>query len=385
MVSLKPRHFGILLFGRALLNMSYRMVYPFLPALSRGIGVGFEELAILATLRSACGLVSPFLGFFLDKGSYRFGLFVGILIILVGALGIFLLPAYWGIISFFISTGLAKAVYDPAVQAYVSSFFPYETRARGIGIVETAWATSWFVGMPICAFVLDAWGWRGPFLVIALWGCLAAFLIHALPAERRVVVPRGYGVTVLSKPFWVLTMSFLMMFSNENLIIVYGAWMEEAFGLRLGALGVLSFIIGSGELAGEALVALIGDRLGKKRILTTGLSGLALVYLLIPYVSASIEAVVFVLWLMFFFSEVAVVSSFAFVSEVVPEAKGYILSINYACGLTGRLIGSITGPTVWHWSGNITFNALLSFSAALLAFLCLKYYSHRARSQSVKG
>lgn len=381
---MNPLYFGLLLFGRILLNMSYRMVYPFLPALSRGVGLSFEKLAVLATLRSTCGLVSPFVGSFLDRKGYRLGLFYGILVLFAGASGIFVLPGPWGIVFFFVATGLSKALYDPAVQAYVSSFFPYERRARGIGVVETAWAASWFVGMPICALALDGWGWKGPFAVITFWSCIAAASIGLLPKEASLSASGGSGATISARSLPIFVMSFFMTFANENVIIVYGAWMESEFGLKLGALGFLSFVIGSGELAGEVIVALLGDRLGKKEILMAGLLGLALVYLALLPGGYGIVLVTAMLWFMFLLSEIAIVSSFAFISEIAPEAKGHVLSINYACGLAGRLMGSLTGPVMWHWGKSIAPNAVLSSVCAVLAFWCLRYYSQRTRSWNVR-
>lgn len=376
-VKLRPIHFFLILLERTVLNLSYRMVYPFLPEISRGVGAPFEQVAMLATFRSAFGLVSPFVGGIFDRIGYRKGLLIGTVIVCCATSMLVVIPGIYGIILVFAAIGIAKAVYDPSVQAYVSTLVPYEHRARAIGITEMAWAASWFIGIPVSAFIIDSWGWKGPFALIAIWSGLGAMTVRFLPKERVSGMSLGRDIKSLPRQAYiVLAMSFFMTFSNENLIIVYGVWMERVFNVKLGTLGAISFLIGTGELIGEALVATLGDRIGKKRILYCGLIGLCSVYLTIPYFGNTLWVVVTLLLCMFCFSEMALVSSFAFISEVAPHAKGRILSTNYACGLGGRFVGSFTGPWIWHINHSVRPIAFVSLIAVVFAFLCLNYYSH---------
>lgn len=43
--------------------------------------------------------------------------------------------------------------------------------------------------------------------------------------------------------FLALAVPFLMVLANENLFVVYGAWLEEQFGLTVAAIGVVSLVI----------------------------------------------------------------------------------------------------------------------------------------------
>jgi len=53
-------------FSRMILNTGFRMVYPFLPAIARGLGLDLATAALAVTARSATGLASPLLGFLAD-------------------------------------------------------------------------------------------------------------------------------------------------------------------------------------------------------------------------------------------------------------------------------------------------------------------------------
>ncbi|MGD2158866.1 MAG: hypothetical protein PVG32_18450, partial [Anaerolineales bacterium] len=47
--------------ARTVLNTMFRMVYPFLPVFSRGMGVGLPALSFALTGRSVAGAFGPFL------------------------------------------------------------------------------------------------------------------------------------------------------------------------------------------------------------------------------------------------------------------------------------------------------------------------------------
>jgi len=377
-------HFVIIVFSRVILNMSYRILYPFLPVFAHSLGVSFERAALFATVRSFMGLVSPFFGGILDRKGHRKGLFLGMVLLSAGACLIFAWPAFYSVLAAFAVLGLAKAIYDPSVQAYVSSFSSYRYRAKAIGFTELSWATSWFLGMPLCAFLIQKWSWHAPFIFMASAGLVSLALTLSLPPYPSTLPapddiksdPEHHSQTKLpTRIYFILAMSFFMLFSNENLIVVYGAWMQESFGVKLMSLGAISFIIGFGELSGEITVTAWGDRVGKRRLLTIGLTGLAFSYLGVAIFSDNLMAATLCLLVLFYFSELAIVSSFPFVSEILPEARAKILSANYACAIAGRMTGSITGPWIWHIWKSITASAVVSFAGTFLALYFLLCYS----------
>ena len=56
------RTLAIVLYARLLINAQFRIVYPFLPAISRGLGLPLETAALLVSVRSLAGIASPFYG-----------------------------------------------------------------------------------------------------------------------------------------------------------------------------------------------------------------------------------------------------------------------------------------------------------------------------------
>ena len=64
---------------------------------------------------------------------------------------------------------LGKNLFDPAIQAYVSKRVSFERRGFVIGIMETAWAGTTLVSIPLMGLLMDHAGWRSPFFCHGVW------------------------------------------------------------------------------------------------------------------------------------------------------------------------------------------------------------------------
>ncbi len=378
MKGISYRIFALIVITRIALNLGYRILYPFLPAIARGLGISFEKAAFLASVRSFAGLSSPLFGGYIDRVSHSYGMVFGICLFVLGVVVFIVYPCFWTVFFMFALFGLAKAVYDPSVQAYVSSFVSYKQRAKALGITELSWSGSWFVGVPLSAMLIKEVDWKAPFVFIGVVGIITLFATVRLPksAGKSNSCPENRdNDRVPIRVYLVLGMSFFMLLANENLVIVYGAWMEQSFNVKIISLGFVSFIIGVGELMGELAVTFWGDKAGKRNLLYAGLCCLGILYLIIFAISIGrIGNAVFILTVLFFFSELSIVASFPFVSEIVPGARAKILSLNYASAIGGRCVGSFTGPWLWHFYSDIRISALISFVCVVLSLLFLLCY-----------
>ena len=379
MKNLSTKTYILIILTRINLNLSYRILYPFLPSISRGLGIPFEQGALLASIRSIAGLLSPLFGRYFDKHGHKLGMLGGIGVLIIGILIFFGHPTFWIAFISFGCFGLAKAIYDPSVQAYVSSSVPYSIRARALGIIELSWSGSWFIGIPMSAILMDKINWKAPFALMGIIAAVVFILTIRLPEPATLQdqnKPNTIKIRMPLKVFLILAMSFFMMLSNENIVVVYGAWMEKAFKVKLLSLGFISLVIGMGELAGELVVTTMGDRIGKRKLLCVGLIGLALSYLLLPFIAKTRITATAGLAVMFFFSEVSIVTSFPYVSEILPKARAQILSANYASAIGGRLVGSFTGPWLWHFFSSMHVASAVSFVCVVLSISFLLCYWH---------
>ncbi len=175
---------GAILLARLSLNAPMRIVYPFLPAISRGLGLPLETTTLLLTARGLVTMASPLLGLLADRTGRRGLMLLGLVALIAGALLVSAEPAFAPALVAFALMGLGKAGYDPAMQAFVSDGVPYERRGRVLATLELSWSLSWLIGVPAAGFLISAAGWQAPFLAIALVGLASLGLM-------AIVIPAG--------------------------------------------------------------------------------------------------------------------------------------------------------------------------------------------------
>jgi predicted MFS family arabinose efflux permease len=348
----------VLTLGRLFLNTSLRLTYPFLPEIARGLGVSLEAVSRLIALRSFAGFVSPIFGPLSDRYGRRPILIASLVLLGLGCFVVVIWPAYWPLGVTLVIIGLAKVIFDPAMQAYIGDAVPYKKRGKAIAATELAWAGSLLLGAPAVGFIIQRQGWQAPFFWIGL-GCLivAVLVWKILPRENR----RSDG-RESSRAFWFVLRQnpvvwaaviyvILAMVAHETILIVYGSWMELSFGLSLGALGLAAAVIGSAELSGELFAGWAVDRFGKRPIIIlTGLFASG-VFILIPFVTGTLTSALIALFALFLFFEIAFVGGMPLLTEIVPTARAMVMSIALAAASLGRAIGAWTGPILWREGG----------------------------------
>jgi len=360
-----------------ILNTTRRFVYPFAPVLSRGLGVPLTAITSLIALNWAAGSLAIFAGPLADRLGYRLMMITGMVLLAVGLLVSGLFPLYAVVLVALFLAALGKAVFDPAVQAYVSDHVPYRRRGLVIGVLEFSWAGSALLGIPALALIIDRFGWRSPFFVMGLLAVLGIALLVLLipPVERD---PAGSGSGIDLKTVWqevlhkrsargALAFIFLVSAANDTLFVVYGAWLENAFGLSIVALGLGTGTIGLAELLGETLTATLADRIGLKRSVMTGLTICIILYVLLPLVSQTIFMAFASLFLIFVTFEFVAVTSVSMATELLPRARATMMATFMGAAGLGRVAGALIGGPVWLFGGIFA----TGIAAALISALAL--------------
>jgi predicted MFS family arabinose efflux permease len=367
------RTLAVIFLSRFALNLQSRIVYPFLPALGRGLGVPLETASLLLTVRALAGTTSPIYGVLADRYSRRPAMLGGLAALVVGAALVGVAPTFAVALGAFVFLGLSKASYDPAAQAYIGDAVPYGRRGRIMGILELPWSLAWLIGVPVAGLLISRIGWRAPFWVIAGLGALGLFATWLLcPQCGRGL--NGYRpslrIRVTRPAMMALLVTGLLMLANENIFVVYGAWMESQFGLAVATLGLVSIVISMAELAAETSSAGLVDRLGKRRSVLGGLALGALSYMLLPPLARNLGTAMVGITLIVLTFEFTIVSMLPLVSELAPDARGTLMAVNIAAMSLGRMVGSLSGPRLWTQSG-LWANSLASAGVVCAALLVM--------------
>lgn len=361
--------------ARFVLNVGYRMAYPFLPQVAAGLGVSLSQAQLLLTARSATGFASPLFGPLSDRYGRRRLMLIGLGAFILGMALCAAVPAYAPILFGFALVGIGKILFDPSLQAYLGDRVPYHRRGRVIAATELAWSLAILIGAPLIGLAIEGLGWRSPFWILGLLGAgvfaLIALIIpartdHALRQAPRTSTRRSYAA-VWREPGAIMAafVFFLIMFANDNLLISYGGWMEQSFGLSTVRLGLATSVIGLAELIAELLTGVAADALGKKRSVAIGLAMTAVAYGVLPLTGSRLELALAGLFLLFLSFEFTVVSGLPLLTELVPGARGTMMSVNIAAMNLGRMAGALAGTALWA-TGGFGWVGLISGLASLV-------------------
>jgi predicted MFS family arabinose efflux permease len=370
---------------RTVLNTMHRMVYPFLPAFQRGLGVDLAALSLALTLRSLAGASGPLLASIADSRGRKAGMVTGLTLFIAGVGLVAIWPVYQAFLIALILAMVGKYIFDPSMQAYLGDRVSYERRGLVLAVTEVGWSFSFILGVPLMGLLIARYGWGSPFPLLALLGILALGLLSWLlpqdppPADGRVGLLGNMGVVWASRAALAgLSMSLLVSAANEVINLVFGVWLEDSFGLKISALGAVAIVIGLSELGGESLVGGLTDRLGKVRSLTIGLLLNSLAALALSYLGQTTLGALVGLFLFYITFEFSLVSSIPLMSEILPTARATLMGMNIAAVSIGRAFGALIASPIYSFGlaseglPNLLPSALAVGLLNLLALLALR-------------
>lgn len=373
---------------RVILNTARRFAYPFAPVLSRGLGVELTAITSLIAVNQATSLFGIFFGPVADRLGYRLMMLTAMAMLALGMFAGGFFPFYGVILIALFLAGMGKTIFDPAVQAYVSERVSFKRRGLAIGLIEYSWSASTLVGIPLIALLIDRFGWRAPFFVLgglSLLGMVALGIL--IPGENK-----KFDAHQAWAPFrsaWrrlfrkrsalgAIGFAFFISLGNDNLFVVYGAWLEKSHGLSIIALGMSTALIGLAELSGETLTAAFADRFGIKRTVLTALTLCLISYGILPFLNRNLPLALTGLFFIFLCFELTIVTGISLCTELLPEYRAAMMSFFFAAAGMGRIAGALIGGHVW-LTGGILATGLVSaaFSSLGLASLAWGLYGWR--------
>jgi predicted MFS family arabinose efflux permease len=368
---------------RTVMNTAHRMVYPFLPAFGRGLGVELPALSLVMTLRGLAGAFGPFLASVADNRGRKAGMLWGLLLFSSGLTVVVFSPTYFGFLIALILSTLGKYAFDPAMQAYIGDRVDYRQRGRVLAVTELGWSMSFILGMPLVAFIIARQGWLAPFPLLAVLGAFSFGLLYwwlpkdPKPIEERPTILQNLRRTLTYGPALAgLSVGLLASAANEVVNLVFGVWMENAFGLMIAALGGAAAIIGFSELGGETLAGGFTDRIGKIQSVGLGLVLNCLAALALPFLGENVSGALFGLFLFYITFEFTLVSSIPLMTEILPASRATLMAANVAGLSLGRALGAFLVPLLYIPGGDpniirsiyaaVVFNLLALIALSLL-------------------
>ncbi len=355
------RLIGVGLGTRLLVDTAKQMFGPFLAIFAAGMGMDIVALGKLLGARNAVGITAPVFGALADRLGYRPILQAELLISGAGMLLIGASASLPALTLGMLIVGIGTAAFVPSLQAYLSARLPYDRRARGLGIVEYAWALSNLVGLSAMGYLIQRTDWRAPFYILGAGLIASALAFQGAPPvapppdagpgagdDHRSLAARLRGAVAFrangTSAWATIAVMGLLVLAGMNVSIVYGAWLQGRYGLDAAALGATAIVVGAADLVGSVLVSIAADHLGKRRSVLGGLGLSLAAYALLPVLNRGLAPALAGIALMRFAFEFSIVSLIPLLSEQAPTERGKALGLGAVSGLAGASVAAVSGP-----------------------------------------
>jgi len=358
--------------AKAVLNTALRWAPFFLPTLAGAFGTTAAKLTTVLGLGETAGLSTLLIGRQLDGGRERTIMVAALGLAAVSSLGA-LTGNFWVFAASYVALVIGASAFTVSGHAFLSRRVPFERRARTIGVFETSWALALLVGAPSIALLINVFGWRAPFLVLAALLAIMS-LVVGLGRDDSVPLDDANAPLVrqpLTTDAWILIgASAAIAMTGLTTIVIAGTWLDEALGVSTGGIGLVAMAFGAAEITASSSSAAFADRAGPIHSTRVALI-LAIVGLLVMTQAGS-SLLIGALGLLLFFLgfEFSIVTSFSIVSEAMPQARGRALAANSAVGTAARGIGIVMSGLLYQAYG-INGPIAISVSAAVVGLALL--------------
>jgi len=198
---------------------------------------------------------------------------------LVGTLLCGLASSYQALLLGRLITGLFAGVVGSVSFAIITDVFPLEMRGRVMGVIQTAFAASSVLGIPIGLLLSTRWRWNAPFLLIVAVGALVGWLIQARmrPVDdhlrrRPDRSPLHHLIKTVSNRFYLQGFATTTLLSVGGFMLMpfMSAFMVHNVGVPVVRLPLVYVLVGLFSVVAGPLIGRASDRFGKFNVFSFG-------------------------------------------------------------------------------------------------------------------
>ena len=258
---------------------------------------------------------------------------------LVGTLLCGIAPTYQFLLVARIVTGVFGGVIGSIVLAIVADLFTFDQRGRVMGVVQTAFASSQVLGIPIGLILSNRWGWHAPFLMLTGLTTIAGVFIaiYLKPVDAHLKLQRD-GNPILHLLKTVSQRRYLQAFATMALLVTGGfmlmpfgsAFTVHNLGIPLESLGIIYLVTGMFSIVAGPLLGRFGDKVGKYALFCMGSAVSTVMILIYTHLGITpIWQVIVINVLLFVGITSRIIASSALVSAVPdPAHRGSFMAVN---------------------------------------------------------
>ena len=257
-----------------------------------------------------------------------------------------------------IATGLFGGVIGSIVIAIATDLFPPQMRGRVMGTIQTAFAASQVLGIPIGLYLSNHWNWHVPFLALAAIGVLGGFAVswRMQPVVEHLKAPQEHSpwahlLHTLTVPRHLLAFATTALLSTGGFMLMpfSSAFIVNNVGISLNDLPTVYAITGVCTVFTGPMIGRAADRFGKLRVFAFGCAlSIAMVLIYTHLGPVSLPTVILVNAVLFVGIFSRIIPAQALMSSVpTPSQRGAFSAISASVQqLSGGLASVVAGHIV---------------------------------------
>ena len=219
-------------------------------------------------------------GLLADRLGPRILITTGILGVALAGLLVGLSHTYLMMIIFLVLMGLLAGGYHPAAPPLISASVKPENLGRALGLHMIGGGASFFLAPLMAAWIGATWGWRGPFIALAVPAAVVGIILYVILGRRGLTKksqpkaapsqkdkPADLGRTsTLAYFIFLATFTHAVLFSTMSFIPLF---MVDHFLVSKATAAALIAVIYSAGLWVGPLGGYLSDRLGRVPVVLT--------------------------------------------------------------------------------------------------------------------
>jgi len=296
-------------------------------------------------------------------------------------------------------TGLFGGVIGSIVFAITTDLFPFAMRGRVMGFVQTAFAGSQILGIPMGLYLANNWGWHIPFLMIvvvsALVGVIIYFYLKPIDAHLQLHPDRKalhHLMDTVSTGRYVQAFATTALLSTGGFMLMpFGsAFTVHNLGIAMDQLPMIYLITGISAMVTGPMVGKASDALGKFNVFAFGsVVSIVMVLFYTQMGISSLTLVILVNVVMFVGIYSRMIPSQALMSAIpTPASRGSFMSVSSSIqqisgGVASVLAGLIVveGP-----EGVLEHFDILGYvvTGAVILTMVMMYFIHKQIPEKIQ-
>jgi MFS family permease len=254
---------------------------PLLPMIRGDFGLDYTQSGfVISAFMLSYGIGQLPAGLLADRVGPRILMTTGILGVALAGLLVGLSHTYLMMIVFLVLMGLLAGGYHPAAPPLISASVKPENLGRALGLHMIGGGASFFLAPIMAVWIAVTWGWRGPFIALAVPAAVVGIILYVILGRRGLAKKSQPRVTPSQKDkaadqgrmgplayfIFLATYTHAVLFSTMSFIPLF---LVDHFLVSKATAGALLALIYSAGLWVGPIGGYLSDRWGRVPVVLT--------------------------------------------------------------------------------------------------------------------